>query len=137
VKSYPEYSQILNVEVFQKVHQIMLEKHIPNNAPPKISSYNFLGTLKSQCTMRQVSDLLKSKDISDAILLLSYADDDLIDASNAIHDRLVNAYLISYDLENLGSPLLSKRERIILKDILSHYYPSKRKKKKEPEPQSD
>ena len=135
IKSYPDYDKVLNEDTFIKVRQIMSKKYVPSESPPRLKQYNFLSTLKSQCTMRQVSDLVKSKDISDAILLLSFADDNLIDASNEIHNRLVNAYLISYDLENLGSPLLSKRERTILKDVFSHFY--KGRKKIVTVPQSD
>jgi hypothetical protein len=38
-----------------------------------------------------------------------------------IHDRLVNANLISYDIELTGSPLLSKRERKLLKEALKFF----------------
>jgi hypothetical protein len=77
--------------------------------------------------MRNRADLIKSKEISDSILLLSYADDGCVAAANMIHDRLVNAYLVSYDLESIGSPLLSKRERNLLKDVLSSHNKKKRK----------
>jgi len=77
--------------------------------------------------MRTVRDIIKSKEVSDAIVLLSFADDRLTKASCMIHDRLVNANLISYDVENTGSPLLSKRERKLLKEALNYFNKNSKK----------
>jgi hypothetical protein len=78
---------------------------------------SFLDTLRSQCTMRNIQDILRSKELSTSILLLQYADDRLTEAANLFHERLVNAYVLTYDVDELGTPLLSKRERRLLDDI--------------------
>jgi hypothetical protein len=130
LSSFKENTSWVSIESFTKIREIMLEKHVTSISNPKrLQQLSFLATLESQCVMRNLADLIKSKEISDSILLLSYADDGCIAAATMIHDRLVNAYLISYDLESIGSPLLSKRERALLIDILKSYNKKVRKPK--------
>jgi hypothetical protein len=104
---------------FDKVAEIMLTKEGAASAEYSSNEHrrSFLDTLRSQCTMRNIQDILRSKELSTSILLLQYADDRLTEAANLFHERLVNAYVLTYDVDELGTPLLSKRERRLLDDI--------------------
>lgn len=121
IHSLPINTAWVNEDNFVKIKDIMVSNDMGETSSRYESLTSFLDTLKSQCTMRTMKDIIKSKEVSDAIILLSFADDRLTKASCMIHDRLVNANLISYDVENTGSPLLSKRERKLLKDALKFF----------------
>jgi hypothetical protein len=89
--------------------------------PIGLNTVGFLNALRSQCTMRNMNDLLKSKEVSESVVLLQFADDRLMEASNLFYERLIYAQLLAYDLEDLGTPLLTKREKRLLADILNKY----------------
>jgi hypothetical protein len=108
---------------FERILQILSEKEDNSEMPTPIglNTVGFLNALRSQCTMRNMNDLLKSKEVSESVVLLQFADDRLMEASNLFYERLIYAQLLAYDLEDLGTPLLTKREKRLLADILNKY----------------
>lgn len=101
------------------------------NLPIGANSISFINALRSQCTMRTVKDMLKSRAFSESILLLGYSNDTLTQAACIWHERLINANIIVYDTDNcLGNPLLSKRERRLLEDITTDFKNKIKKSKK-------
>lgn len=71
--------------------------------------------------MRTTADILRSKEFSESIILLQYADDDLTVAANLFYERLISASVITYDVDDIGTPTLSKRERKLLVDVLKNF----------------
>lgn len=90
---------------------------------------NIYETLKSECVMRNLEDLSKSRLIADSIQLLSFVDDDLIEPANLIYERLINAHTLQYDVENLGNPLVTKREKNLISDLNKLNRPSNKRSK--------
>lgn len=89
--------------------------------------------------MRNIEDLLRSRKIAEVILnipqqellkhLLPFKESsihpkviqDLYKPASQIHDRLINAKLICYEVDSIGSPLLKKREKNLIDDILKYF----------------
>jgi hypothetical protein len=79
----------------------------------------FYSTLKSTCKMRKDDELTRACILAESLQLLGFADDSLIDAANDLFCRLTNASLLTYEIDVSGSPLISKREKLLLLEILA------------------
>jgi hypothetical protein len=110
-----------NFDKIAVILQQKLESNTLNIAAAGLNTVSFLNALKSQCTVRSIKDILRSKEFSESVWMLQYADDGLIEAANLIHNRLVNAQVVTYDPSDLGTPLLTKREKKLLVDAMLHY----------------
>lgn len=80
-----------------------------------------MATYVSQCTVRNTEELLITRELASAIKYLSHATDNMATISSYIFDRLSNSDIIKYDADIKGGPLLSKRERKLLKDLFENY----------------
>jgi len=80
-----------------------------------------MATFVSQCTVRNTKELLITRELASAIKFLSQATDNMASISSYIFDRLSNSDIIKYDVDIKGGPLLSKRERRLLKNLFENY----------------
>jgi len=76
----------------------------------------FTEALLSQCSIRRKEDLDKLGDLTIDFSVLGFAGEEIDEYARAMHDRIVNALPISYDC-GLGNPLVSKREKNLVRDL--------------------
>jgi hypothetical protein len=78
----------------------------------------FTETLMSQCTIRRDEDMEKLAGLSIDFDCLKFAGDEIVEYSIAMHDRICAAQRISY-LPGLGDPTTTKRERLLIRNLLT------------------
>jgi len=78
----------------------------------------FYDTLLSQCIVRKPEELSFVVNFAKNIYMIAFADERLIEPAERFHRRALDANLIKYDVDLKGGPLLTKRERNLIKDIL-------------------
>lgn len=86
-----------------------------------IEEHGFMATFVSQCIVKKKEELIITRELGTALKLLSYVTDGMITISSYIFDRLHNSDIIKYDINLKGGPLLSKRERTLLKDLFENF----------------
>jgi len=83
----------------------------------EFKSNSFYDNLLSACVVRKEEELIRVTKFAESIALIAFAQDALIEPADRFHRRLTDASLIKYDVELTGGPMLSKRERALIKSI--------------------
>jgi len=66
-------------------------------------------------------DAALARDLAQRISYLRYIDDEIGEMALQISRRLFNVELIRYDIDEFGSPLVSKRAKRLIAEIVSNY----------------
>jgi hypothetical protein len=96
--------------------------------PVKQPSY-MLETLQSQLVVRNTEDAVRVKDLAEYMTylnnaILNISSTEMIKEVNMVKDiysRLINVEVIKYDVDEHGNPLVTRRERQLLYDLISKY----------------
>jgi len=81
-------------------------------------SNSFYDTLLSQSVVRKESELEYVTKFAESIAMIAFAEDALVEPAERFHRRLLDANLIKYDVDLSGGPMLSKRERSLINDVI-------------------
>jgi hypothetical protein len=96
--------------------------------PVRQPSY-MLETLQSQLVVRNTEDAVRVKDLAEYMTylnnaILNISSTEMIKEVNMVKDiysRLINVEVIKYDVDEHGNPLVTRRERQLLYDLISKY----------------
>jgi hypothetical protein len=83
----------------------------------EFKSNSFYDNLLSACVVRKEDELIYVTKFAESIAMIAFAQDALIEPAERFHRRLTDASLIKYDVELTGGPMLSKRERSLIRSI--------------------
>jgi len=86
-----------------------------------------LETLQSQLVVRNLDDAVKVKDLAEYMTylnnaILNISSTEMLKEVNMVKDiysRLINVEIIKYDVDEHGNPLVTRRERQLLYDIIN------------------
>lgn len=101
----------------------------PNPDTPPVSGVslkgfrpnNLLSTLKSTMVVRTPEEVLTSRALAAAIENLKFLDDDVVGrAAIAFSERLYHPEIIRFDVDEFGNPLLTRRERTLIVELVRH-----------------
>lgn len=111
----PEYFNNLNMKKIYEITKDTVEKSIESEF---IHNNSLTSTLKSQLVVRTKMEVFQVADLAGRIANLSFIDDKIAKIANSFFDRLNSVELIQYTTDYLGNPLISKRERTLIKWVL-------------------
>ena len=103
--------------LFARIKQVTASARLKITPKDKIAK-GFYDTLLSQCIVRKPEELSYVVNFASSIYMIAFADERLIEPAEKFHRRALDANLIKYDVDIKGGPLLTKRERNLIKDIL-------------------
>jgi len=86
-----------------------------------------LETLQSQLVVRNTDDAVRVKDLAEYMTylnnaILNISSTEMLKEINMVKDiysRLINVEVIKYDVDEHGNPLVTRRERQLLYDIIN------------------
>lgn len=87
----------------------------------EMSPPDFMWTFTSDLIVRTKMDAALARDLAQRISYLRYIDDEIGEMALQISRRLFNVELIRYDIDEFGSPLVSKRAKRLIAEIVSNY----------------
>jgi hypothetical protein len=105
-----------NSMIFKEV-KIITAKLADSFKTKEFKSNSFYDNLLSSCVVRKEDELVYVTHFAESIAMIAFAQDALIEPAERFHRRLTDASLIKYDVELIGGPMLSKRERSLIRDI--------------------
>jgi len=116
----------LNID-YQKITEIIKPEMKDKGFSFDVSKPNYmLQTLQSDLIVRNPKDIPVIKNLAEYMTylntaILNISSTEMLKEVNMVKDvyaRLINVDLITYDIDEFGNPLVTKRERKLLKDII-------------------
>jgi hypothetical protein len=117
LKSVSEFKKY-PIDVLRKIKQVTASARLKITIKDKTIK-GFYDTLLSQCIVRKPAELRFVVNFAQNIAMISFADERLVEPAEKFHRRMLDANLIRYDVDIKGGPLITKRERNLIKDILT------------------
>nr|QXN75367.1 MAG: RNA-dependent RNA polymerase [Grapevine-associated mitovirus 14] len=113
----PSWFSNISMEKIAEITKVTKDKSIEMDF---IHNNSLTSTLKSQLVVRTELDVAAVADLAGRIQLLSFVDDNIAKIANSFFNRLNSVELIHYTTDYLGNPLLTKRERTLIKWVIKH-----------------
>jgi hypothetical protein len=117
LRSFSEFKKY-SIDHLRKIKQVTASARLKITIKDK-TIRGFYDTLLSQCIVRKPEELKFVVNFAQNIAMISFADERLVEPAEKFHRRMLDANLIRYDIDIKGGPLLTKRERNLIKDILT------------------
>jgi hypothetical protein len=81
---------------------------------------DFMQNFKSDLIVRNKVDASRARDLASRLVYLKFIDDHIGYMALALSNRMFNVELIRYDIDEFGNPLVSKRARNLISEIIRH-----------------
>ena len=116
ISAVPEFGKY-SITLLSRIKQVTASARLKIVTKDKVIK-GFYDTLLSQCIVRKPEELSFVVNFASSIYMIAFADERLIEPAEKFHRRALDANLIKYDVDIKGGPLLTKRERNLIKDLL-------------------
>lgn len=116
LKSVSEFKHY-DIDLLSRIKQVTASARLKIATKDKIIR-GFYDTLLSQCIVRKPEELNFVVNFATNISMIAFADERLVEPAEKFHRRAMDANLIKYDVDLKGGPLLTRRERKLIYDLL-------------------